>query len=353
MALNGRLESIPLAEVLRMLARAKKSGCLRVEASTLEGRIYLRDGLLMYASTRRDDDLRADLLNAGYVHAEDWLSVERREKVIADVLVEGTSEADLRDFLTEQGTEVIFRLNRPGRGTFDFGDDVVPRYDAGELIDIEVCLAEAEHRAAQWAEIEEVIPGTKFRLRMAPELPGQARDVTLSSDTWRLLAAMGKQGTVEEVAQGVGATDFTVARAMASMVRQGLVELAENPNARETYNDAHLDDAHLDGAHVDGAHVDGAHVDGAPLEESEYELEAPVTEDEAAPVDDEDELLASLLSGMGASDLEEGDGDDLEILRASYDANGDLGGSLSERAAELSRRRGIGAAIRNELDDRE
>ena len=333
MALNGRLESIPLAEVLRMLARAKKSGCLRVEASTLEGRIYLRDGLLMYASTRRDDDLRADLLNAGYVHAEDWLSVERREKVIADVLVEGTSEADLRDFLTEQGTEVIFRLNRPGRGTFDFGDDVVPRYDAGELIDIEVCLAEAEHRAAQWAEIEEVIPGTKFRLRMAPELPGQARDVTLSSDTWRLLAAMGKQGTVEEVAQGVGATDFTVARAMASMVRQGLVELAENPNARETYNDAHLDEA--------------------PLEESEPEVEAPVTEDEAAPVDDEDELLASLLSGMGASDLEEGDADDLEILRASYDANGDLGGTLSERAAELSRRRGIGAAIRNELDDRE
>ncbi len=333
MALNGRLESIPLAEVLRMLARAKKSGCLRVEASTLEGRIYLRDGLLSYATTRRDDDLRADLLNAGYVKSEDWLSVERREKVIADVLVEGTSEGDLRDFLTEQGTEVIFRLNRPGRGTFDFGDDVVPRYDAGELIDIEVCLAEAEHRAAQWAEIEEVIPGTKFRLRMAPELPGQARDVTLTSDTWRLLAAMGKQGTVEEVAQGVGATDFTVARAMASMVRQGLVELAESLDARETYNDAPMD---------------------VPYEEEDLQEVEPVEPDDEGDIgQDEDELLASLLSGIGSTDLEDDDQDDLEILRASYDSDGDLGGSLSERAAELSRRRGIGAAVRNELDDRE
>ena len=32
MALTGRLESIPLSEVLRMLARSQKSGCLRVEA---------------------------------------------------------------------------------------------------------------------------------------------------------------------------------------------------------------------------------------------------------------------------------------------------------------------------------
>lgn len=330
MSLNGRLESIPLSEVLRMLARAKKSGCLRVEASGLEGRIYLRQGLLTYATTRRDDDLRADLLNAGYVSSEDWLLVERRERVIADVLVEGTSQSDLRDFLAEQGTEVVFRLSRPGRGVFDFGDDVAPRYDAGEMIDIEVCLGEAEHRAAQWAEVEAVIPSTKFRVRMTSELPGQARDVTLTADTWRLLAALGGQGTIEEVAQRVGSTDFTVAKAMASMVRQSLLELNDSVGVTETYNDPSLEiDAYAD---------------------DEQEESSPV-EDESA--DDETELLQSLLSGIGEGFGEEpADNDDLEILDASYDAGEDLEGTLSERAAELMKRRGIGAVMRNEHDDR-
>lgn len=309
-----------------MLARAKKSGCLRVEASSLEGRIYLRDGLLMYATTRRDDDLRADLLNAGYVNAEDWNMVERRERVIADVLVDGTSQGDLRDFLAEQGTEVIFRLNRPGRGTFDFGDDVAPRYDAGELIDIEICLAEAEHRAAQWAEIEEVIPGTKFRMRMAFELPGQARDVTLTADTWKLLAALDGVGTVEEVAQRLGATDFTVARAMASMVRQELLELVDRVGAQESYN--------------------------APELSVDAEVEHEAVDSSEPEPDDEAELLQSLLSDMGSDELDPvEDADGLTILQAEYDADADLEGSLSERAAGLMKRRGIAAAVRSELED--
>ena len=338
MALNGRLESIPLAEVLRMLARAKKTGCLRIEASTLEGRIYLRDGLLMYATTRRDDDLRADLLNAGYVDPEDWQFVERRERVIADVLVEGTTQGDLRDFLAEQGTEVIFRLNRPGRGTFDFGDEVGPRYDAGELIDIEICLADAEHRAAQWAEIEEVIPSTKFRMRVAPELPSDARDVTLTADTWRLLAALEGVGTIEDVAQRIGATDFTVARAMASMVRQELLELVDRVGAQETYNAPEL-----------GVEPDAPSIETVSYDEPTDDLSHHV--DEAG--DDEADLLQSLLSGISGDESDELEGtEDLEIIQAAYDAEEDLEGTLSERAAGLMKRRGIGAAMRNELDDR-
>lgn len=338
MALNGRLETIPLGEVIRMLARSQKTGCLRVEAGSMEGKIYLRDGELLYATTRRDDDLRSDLLNAGYVDPEDWQLVERREKVIGDVLADGMTEVDLKDFIAEQGTEVVFRLERPGRGTFDFGEDVAPRYDAGLTVDFEICLADAQHRAVLWAEIEEVIPGVSVPLRMARELPEGARDVTVTTDTWRLLAALGGTGTVEDVSHRVGTTDFKVARALATMVRQGLLELAPESEKKATFNAPEFSEASV-------SDLPPLHEQGGETEEEIFRVGSYHEDDNE---DDEADLLQSLLTGMSES-TDDADSDDLEIVDASdYD---DSEGSLSERAAGLMRRRGLGAAYSRELDE--
>ena len=338
MALNGRLETIPLGEVIRMLARSQKTGCLRVEAGSMEGKIYLRDGELLYATTRRDDDLRSDLLNAGYVDPEDWQLVERREKVIGDVLADGMTEVDLKDFIAEQGTEVVFRLERPGRGTFDFGEDVAPRYDAGLTVDFEICLADAQHRAVLWAEIEEVIPGVSVPLRMARELPEGARDVTVTTDTWRLLAALGGTGTVEDVSHRVGTTDFKVARALATMVRQGLLELAPESEKKATFNAPEFSEASV-------SDLPPLHEQGGETEEEIFRVGSYHEDDNE---DDEADLLQSLLTGMSES-TDDVDSDDLEIVDASdYD---DSEGSLSERAAGLMRRRGLGAAYSRELDE--
>ena len=238
MALTGTLESIPLPEVLRMLSRSRKSGCLRVDAGGLQGKIYLSDGWLTYATTRRDQDLRADLLSAGMVDEAGWKYVERRERGIAEVLTEGNEQEDLTQFISEQITDVLFRLSRPGHGTFDFGEDVGPHYPTEQQINIEVCLDEAEKRIAQWRLIEEVIPGVNFRLRMVQELPEEAREVTITVDTWRLLSALNGQGTVEEVASRLGTTDFKIAQVMAQMVRQGLLEVVDQlAPARYSYGE--------------------------------------------------------------------------------------------------------------------
>ncbi len=330
MTLSGRLESIPLPEVLRMLARARKTGCLRVEAAQTEGKIYLDEGALIYSTTRREDDLRSDLLNAGFVSAEDWISVERRETDLDEVLQPGRTPAELRDFLAEQGTEVIFRLQRPGRGTFDFHDGSRPRHESGQSVDIEKALAEAEHRVAQWAEIEELIPSTKHRIRMAPNLPSGARDVTVTSPTWRLLAALAGQATVEEVAERIGSTEFVVAQALASMVRTGLVELAEQlATPRYTYEADDYGEVTIEGS-----------------DELETDLEAPSVPEIAEPTElDGSDVLGELLSGMDTEEAAE-----VEIIRAAYDEDSDVEGSLSERAMAQMEANEL-RALANELTD--
>lgn len=226
MTLSGSLEAFPLDEVLRLLARAGKSGCLRVETDGMQGKIFVRDGYLAYATTRSDEELRAQILNAGLVNEDSWREVENRGKSIPDALTSGKGIDDLRSFIMEHITDVLFRLRRPGHGTFDFANDVMPRYDTGQALEVEVAVSESKRRLSQWREIEEVIPAMTFRLKMASALPGD-REVTISPDTWRMLAALDGQGTVSELAHKLGSSDFLVGQAMASLIRAGLVDLID------------------------------------------------------------------------------------------------------------------------------
>jgi hypothetical protein len=327
MALTGTLESIPLPEVLRMLARSRKSGCLRVDAGGLQGKVYLSDGWMTYATTRRDQDLRADLLSAGMVDEPGWKHVERRERGIAEILTEGYEPEDLTHFITEQITDVLFRLSRPGHGTFDFGEDVGPHYPTEQQINIEVCLDEAEKRIKQWRLIEEVIPGVNFRIRMVQILPDEARDVTITGDTWRLLSALSGQGTVEEVAARLGGTDFQIAQVMAQMVRQGLLEVVDQlAPARYSYGEGEDGDVAPDTSAPDDATPD------------EITILRPATEEDADVADqavdpepevDDAELLQSVLNDF-TSDTEQESSEGTE--------------------RSLGRKRGLGALTR-ELSD--
>ena len=71
--------------------------------------------------------------------------------------------------------------------------------------------------------------------------------------------------------------------------------------------------------------------------------------DEGDDVNDDD-LLQSVLSGV-IGDAANDDDDSVEIVTSDYDATDDLEGTLSERAASLSRRRGGLSALARELGE--
>jgi len=228
MSLTGALEAFPLPEVLRLLARSSKSGALRIDAADLQGRLYLAEGSLTYATTRHEEDLATDLVTAGLIDSQDWVLVERREKNVAEVLSESVTEQQLTDLLTDQIADVIFRLMRRIDGDFEFSESVGPRYNTGVRIDVDGCIAEAEERNIRWTEIEAVIPAITFHLRMVPDLTDRG-EVSLPATTWRILAALHGEGSIEEVARRLGMTDFAVGQVMAGLVRDGLLEIVDLP----------------------------------------------------------------------------------------------------------------------------
>ena len=224
MTLSGNIESFPLSEVLRLAARSMQSGLLSVESGGAQGRVYFDEGLLSYATSRDQDDLGGDLGRLGVIDPHKWYPVERGEQPISFALVDGRTEADVRRFLADRIADVLVRLLRSRHGRFDFTEQSDPIYITGQRFDVEDVLRGVETRVSEWAEIEAVIPVEDATVHIASDL-GDRDEVTIASDTWRILAALGSASTVDGVADVTGLSDFVVARAMAGLVQQGLLEV--------------------------------------------------------------------------------------------------------------------------------
>jgi hypothetical protein len=231
MALSGNIESFPLSEVLRLAARYRQTGLLRIESGGVHGKIYFTDGFLSYATTRDQDDLGGDLSQLGIIEPHKWYPVERGEEPILSALVDGKSEADVQRFLAERVADVLVRLLRSRHGRFDFAEQAEPTYITGQRLDTDDVLRGVEVRVQEWAEIEVVIPVEDATIHLARYLGGRD-EVTIAGDTWRLIAALGSASIVDGVADATGLSDFMVARTMADLVKQGLLQVRmEDPTA--------------------------------------------------------------------------------------------------------------------------
>lgn len=224
MSLTGNLEVFPLEEVLRLLSRSRKTGCLRVDSPGVQGRIFLHNGAVTLATTGTDDELRRQVLNAGLVTDEDLRQADLSGASLAEILAPGVPAAALTDFVRELVVESLFRIRRPGRGAFDFVVDMTPRYVTGQTFDAEVAVSEADRRATEWADIETVVSDLNAPIRMVPELPDE-NTVTIAPSTWRILAALEGGASVRLIASALGLSEFRAAREMAALIRNRLVEM--------------------------------------------------------------------------------------------------------------------------------
>ena len=224
MTLSGNIESFPLSEVLRLASRARQTGLLRVESGGSHGRVYFREGLLTYATTRDQDDLGGDLSQLGLIDPHKWYPVERGEEPIASALVDGKSDDDVRKFLTERVGDVLVRLLRPRHGSFDFSEGVESPFLTGQQFDVEDVLRGVEVLVQEWADIEATIPVSDATIHICHDI-GDRGEVTVDATTWRIIAALTGENTVDGVADATGLSDFVVAKTMAALVRQGLLEV--------------------------------------------------------------------------------------------------------------------------------
>lgn len=356
MSLSGKLEIFPLEEVLRLLARSHQSGCLRVEGQGA-GKIYLEGGSLTYAAVDPDDALRSHLIASGVVTEAGLSGIDLSNGSLVEALDASVSTSALGDIIREQCVESVYRIRRPQAGPFSFSVDTKPRYATGQSYDIEMVISEADRRAAEWADIEEVVPDLSTAWHMVPSI--EEESVKLSDIAWRFLAALEGSSSVRDLSSRLGMTDFQAARRMAELSRARLVEPAATPEPAYAMTEYTTPMVVEEPPGVDEVAVTGEAVDAgsAPTEtepraessvdRSWWETETPADEagPEADPGADSQADGSFLESVFGELEAEEEASE--ETGEESNDDNDDSDG---EGGFGLLRRRGLGAAFRELAD---
>jgi hypothetical protein len=181
-ALQGTLETFALPDVLRLLASTKKTGAYRLDGDRGTGTLWLREG-----------------------------------QVIG---------GEFKGSATTDANEVAFELLRFADGDFAFDADATPA-SAGDAIDVEKVLADAEGLLEEWKDIERVVPSLDRWVGLRAELP--ADEVTIRADKWVSVVAIGGGRTVGQLGTLLNLGELPVSRVVKDLVELGLVELTEAP----------------------------------------------------------------------------------------------------------------------------
>ena len=180
MSLQGTLETIPLPDVLALLAATKKTGELRITGARGEGHLWLETGRVIAADVPR----------------------------------------------AATPVDAVFELLRLSAGSFTFGAGA-PSGAPCEPIAVDVLLVEAQQRLRAWQAIEAVVPSMACTLRLTPELAHDS--VTVSRQQWKELVAVAASGDVNGAMKTLALGEFDACRTIKELVDAGLVQVGKVP----------------------------------------------------------------------------------------------------------------------------
>ena len=207
MNLEGSLDAFGLPDVFALLASTGKSGGLMLRrgahtAPSVQGVVWFRDGLICGASSDRS---RASLVR----------------RVVGSGAVD---DAALRQAATDQVIDAVFDLLRWPEGDFGFDQSAADVDDVGVSLDHQRVLAEAQARAAAWAELETLVPSPDSVLAVPVVLH---EDPLVSRDEWALLSLVDGRRRVRDLVELTGCGEFAVTTTLAQLVQRGLLHVRD------------------------------------------------------------------------------------------------------------------------------
>lgn len=166
MGLSGKLETMPIPDLIQFLGMGRKTGMLVVRSGNFERKLWFEEGVLV--SSRSDDPqeyLGQFLLQLGIVD-EGTLGgalrlAERQKRPLGAVMIAGglLTEERLKEILVAKCYETIYNLFLWEKGTFEFLDgERIGDEHMRISMEFNSVLMEGAYRVDQWQVIRDVFP---------------------------------------------------------------------------------------------------------------------------------------------------------------------------------------------------
>jgi hypothetical protein len=258
-AIEGPLKELGLHDIFQLLDLSRKTGVMRVTSHLRnnDGLVAFDGGAIVHAAIRSNPHRIGEMLvNAGRITAADLeraRAIQDKEtdrRLLGQILIGlgALAERDLERVIEAHITEVVLELLSWQEGFFSFAEGSlasVPRH-ARVRIRTESLLMEGARRIDEWSRIEAHIPHLGVVPMLAAvgdgDLPAQ---LDLLPGEWEVLAYVDGERDVRRIAQGLGRSDFEVARTLFGLVTTGICVLHDVVAARTARTSAGADAAAL------------------------------------------------------------------------------------------------------------
>lgn len=228
--LSGSLGAFKLPEVLTFLSTTRKSGTLTLRRGVEESYLFFDDGSLVYAGSNREQ------FRLGYILLrKKKITREQRERIDELMLREGgrfgqiavqqgvLTEAQLRDFLKVQVSEIVYDCFVWHGGTFSFAaENGLPSHAVTISVDLSNLIMEGARRIDEWEQCVHLLPDKSvvFRVVATP----RDEKITLTADEWKILFLINGIRTLEELCHDAEEDPFHVYRVVYGLLANQLIE---------------------------------------------------------------------------------------------------------------------------------
>ncbi len=234
MSLKGKLEAFYLASLLQLLSHEKKTGVLQLSDGDNIVKIFVKDGVIVYASSSQREFRLGHLVTIkGIVPAEkvhECLGLAKKKRQsLGKILVEKgyISKQNLKDLLQQQAKEILNSVFLWKTGEFEYKD--APLSVEGKLVTqmntLEIIL-DSSRLTDEWSVITKQI--NDGNLIFKPSKKSQDLDeVKLDKKEWRVLSLMDGIRPVKQVVKDSGLGEFVTYKTIYTLLFSGFIEKSE------------------------------------------------------------------------------------------------------------------------------
>lgn len=228
--LSGSLAAFKLPEVLTFLSSTRKSGTLTLANGERESYLFFDQGSLIYAGSNQEQ------FRLGFILLrKKKITREQRDAIDALMQREGgrfgqlavaqglLTEAQLRDFLKVQVSEIVYDCFVWDGGTFRFAEENrLPSHAVTISIDLTNLIMEGARRIDEWEQCLRLLPDKNavFRVVATP----RDEKISLTADEWKILFLINTSRTLEELCHDAEEDPFHVYRVIYGLLSNQLIE---------------------------------------------------------------------------------------------------------------------------------
>jgi len=234
MDLQGKIEKFNVPEIFQLIASGKRTGTLGIIRNDQATMFYFKGGQITYAYLPGNRQRIGErLVNKGFINnrvldAALAMQKENRGKNrIGKILVEQKriNEQQLATILTEQISDIVYKVMSWDKGLFKFYDDKFPTSEDESIsLSTESLILDGLKRTDELNNLKKQLPDFNSGLTWKPVSDNTRIDLSLSANEWNILRLCNGSRTIDDIINSITDDTAEILTILHKLLKQKIIE---------------------------------------------------------------------------------------------------------------------------------